>query len=189
MRRAVRRPVADGTTASISSSVCRLPFISAWTLPARASSTALAAAAWLCSTGTIRNGEMSMPSACATARIFASGPTRIGSMRSSVAASTAPCSESRSQGCTTAQTIAGRSAQAANSGTKPSLWRSTICGVARFEYAIRRVGALTVTIPAASTSPCWLVQRHSNSMRWPSACLARAVTDAVSVSPTWIAPP
>jgi hypothetical protein len=49
----VRRPVADGTTAAISSSVCRLPFISASTLPARASSTAFSAAAWLCSTLTI----------------------------------------------------------------------------------------------------------------------------------------
>ncbi len=108
MRRAVRSPFPDGTTASISSSVCRLPFISAWTSPSRASATAVAAASWLCSTGTIRNGVMSMPSAAATARIFASGPTSTGTMRSCAAASTAPCSESRSQGCTTAQATAGR---------------------------------------------------------------------------------
>ncbi len=51
------------------------------------------------------------------------------------------------------------------------------------------MGAVTVTLPAASTSSCWFVQRQSNSMRWPSACLARAVTVAVSVSPTRMVPP
>jgi hypothetical protein len=43
MRRSVRRPVALRTTAPISSSVCRLPFISISALPSRASCTALAA--------------------------------------------------------------------------------------------------------------------------------------------------
>ena len=43
MRRAVRMPVSRATTAPISSSVCRLPFISASALPSRTSSTALAA--------------------------------------------------------------------------------------------------------------------------------------------------
>ena len=42
MRRAVRRPPSRRTTAPISSSVCRLPFISASASPARTSSTALA---------------------------------------------------------------------------------------------------------------------------------------------------
>lgn len=46
-RRAVRSPVSRLTTAPISSSVCRLPFISASALPSRTSSTARAAAAWL----------------------------------------------------------------------------------------------------------------------------------------------
>ena len=45
MRRAVRRPVVDGTIAAISSSVWRLPFISASTWPRRAISTAISAAA------------------------------------------------------------------------------------------------------------------------------------------------
>ncbi len=53
MRRAVRNPVAEGTMAAISSSVWRLPFISASTCPSRASSTDFSAAAWLCSTATI----------------------------------------------------------------------------------------------------------------------------------------
>ena len=51
-RRAVRRPVSFFTTAAISSSVWRLPFISASALPARTSSTAVAAAAWLCGAST-----------------------------------------------------------------------------------------------------------------------------------------
>src|SRR3569833_3125748 len=53
MRWAVRRPVSRATTAAINSSVCRLPFIRAWALPARTSATALAAASWLCSASTM----------------------------------------------------------------------------------------------------------------------------------------
>ena len=53
MRRPVRRPVSRFITAPISSSVCRLPFISSSALPARTSSTAFSAAAWLCGTSTI----------------------------------------------------------------------------------------------------------------------------------------
>ena len=52
IRRAVRRPVSLATTSLISSSVCRLPFIRSSALPARTSSTALAAAAWLCGAST-----------------------------------------------------------------------------------------------------------------------------------------
>ena len=48
IRRAVRMPVSRATTAPISSSVCRLPFISASALPSRTSSTAFAAESWLC---------------------------------------------------------------------------------------------------------------------------------------------
>ena len=44
MRLAVRRPVSRFTTAPISSSVCRLPFISTSARPCRTSSTAFAAA-------------------------------------------------------------------------------------------------------------------------------------------------
>ena len=43
MRRAVRIPVSRATTAPISSSVCRLPFIRACASPLRTSSTAFAA--------------------------------------------------------------------------------------------------------------------------------------------------
>ena len=41
IRRAVRRPVVPDVTARISSSVCRLPFISSSPLASRTSSTAL----------------------------------------------------------------------------------------------------------------------------------------------------
>ena len=41
-------PVSRATTAPISSSVCRLPFISAAALPSRTRATALAADSWLC---------------------------------------------------------------------------------------------------------------------------------------------
>ena len=53
MRRAVRSPVFPEVTSRISSSVCRLPFISSSPLASRISSTAFAAAAWLCGASTI----------------------------------------------------------------------------------------------------------------------------------------
>ena len=48
MRRSVRRPVSRLTTAPISSSVWRLPFISASALPSRTSVTAVGGRVWLC---------------------------------------------------------------------------------------------------------------------------------------------
>ena len=53
IRRSVRRPVAEAATSFISSSVCRLPFISSSPLPSRISATAWAAAAWLCGASTM----------------------------------------------------------------------------------------------------------------------------------------
>ena len=53
IRRAVRRPVADAVTARISSSVCRLPFISSSPLASWISWTPRAAASSLCATSTI----------------------------------------------------------------------------------------------------------------------------------------
>ena len=61
IRRAVRRPVAEAVTSRISSSVCRLPFISSSPLPSRISATACAAAAWLCGASTIWWPAMSRP--------------------------------------------------------------------------------------------------------------------------------
>ena len=101
MRRSVRRPVAEAVTAFISSSVCRLPFISSSPLPSRISATAWAAAAWLCGASTIWRPARSMPCSAATSRIFASGPTRTGSISPSAAASIAPRSEVSSQGWAT----------------------------------------------------------------------------------------
>ena len=116
MRRAVRRPVAEGTTAAISSSVCSEPFMSASTSPARAMATACCAAAWLCSVDRILQPARSIPSASATARIFASGPTRTGTISPRRAASSGPSSESRSHGWTTAQVT----------GASPSQRRSSL---------------------------------------------------------------
>ena len=101
MRRSVRRPVAEAVTARISSSVCRLPFIRSSPLPSRISATAQAAAAWLCGASTISRPARSMPCSAATARIFASGPTRTGSISPAAAASSAPRSEVSSQGWAT----------------------------------------------------------------------------------------
>ena len=90
IRRSVRMPVSRATTAAISSSVCRLPFISAAALPSRTNATALAAESWLCAASTIGRPAMSMPWRAATSRMRAGGPTRIGSIRRSLRASTAP---------------------------------------------------------------------------------------------------
>ena len=52
MRRPVRSPVSRLTTAAISSSVCRLPFISISARPSRARRTAVSAEATLCGAST-----------------------------------------------------------------------------------------------------------------------------------------
>ena len=84
IRRSVRRPVAEAVTSRISSSVCRLPFISSSPLPSRISATALAAAAWLCGgVDDLAAGQVDAVLA-ATSRIFASarrGPARSAARR------------------------------------------------------------------------------------------------------------
>ena len=103
IRRPVRSPVSCATTAPRSSSVCRLPFISSSASPWRTSSTALAAAAWLCGTSTIRVlPEVDAVLPWRSRAIFAAGPTRIGTIRPLAAASIAPASAVSSQGCATA---------------------------------------------------------------------------------------
>ncbi len=111
MRRLVRRPVSRLTTAAISSSECRLPFISISALPSRARRTAASAEASLCGASTTSKAEMSSPNCAATASMRAFGPTRIGRMRPICAASTAPRSELSSQGCATAQGAGTRALQ------------------------------------------------------------------------------
>ena len=98
-------PACRDTTAPISSSVWRLPFISASTRPAVTSSTAFAAESLLCSDVTISIAEMSRPAS--SARLGCALPDRPGSARSecSRAASTAPSSETSSQGCAMATLI------------------------------------------------------------------------------------
>jgi hypothetical protein len=113
MRRDVRRPVSRLTTAAISSSVWRLPFISASASALRTSSTAFAAESWLYWASTRRKREMSMFDFAATSRIRAAGPTRIGVMRPTREASTAPLRDDSSQGCATAVGVGGSSLQRA----------------------------------------------------------------------------
>ena len=115
IRRSVRMPVSRAITAAISSSVCRLPFISAPALPSRTRATAFAAELWLCADSTIGRSAMSNPYRAATSRMRAGGPTRIGSIRPSLRASIAPPSDTSSQGCATA-VVTGGSFFAARSG-------------------------------------------------------------------------
>ena len=107
MRRAVRKPVSAAVTARISSSVCRLPFISISPWPARMSSTALAAAASLCATSTSSYFPISIPCSRATFLTLAAGPTRTGMISPASAASIAPRSDVSSHGCTTIVFAAG----------------------------------------------------------------------------------
>ncbi|CFP71198.1 Uncharacterised protein [Bordetella pertussis] len=108
MRRSVRSPVSRATTSCISSSVCRLPFISRLACPPRTSWTAAAAAAWLCGASTMAAPPRSRPQRSATSRIFCCGPTRMGVSRPSCMACSAAPSEVSSQGWATAQGSAGR---------------------------------------------------------------------------------
>src|SRR5271157_4518296 len=105
IRRSVRIPPSCATTALISSSVWRLPFINASTRPAVTSPTALAAESWLCADATSSKGLISSPVSLAALRMRSGGPTRIGSMSPSLWASIAPLSETSSQGCATATLI------------------------------------------------------------------------------------
>ncbi len=104
IRRPVRNPVSRATTADISSSVCRLPFIKASARPSRTSATALAAASWLCTASTSSNAPMSIEASAAARSILSRGPTRIGVISCSRAASTALSSETLSHGCAIAVT-------------------------------------------------------------------------------------
>src|SRR5262249_11171090 len=98
MRRAVRRPVLLEVTSRMSSSVCRLPFISSSPLDWWINSTAFAAAASLWGTSTISKRPISRRCSRATAAIFAAGPTRMGTMIPACAASMGPRSAVSSQG-------------------------------------------------------------------------------------------
>jgi hypothetical protein len=101
IRRSVLSPVSRDATAARSSSECKLPFIRTSPLPARTSSTAFAAEAWLWGVSTISYRPMSSRLSAATARILDAGPTRMGTIIPASAASTAPLSEVSSQGCAT----------------------------------------------------------------------------------------
>ena len=67
IRRSVRMPPSRATTAPMSSSVWRLPFINASTRPAVTRPTAFAAESWLCADSTSSNPLMSRPASLACA--------------------------------------------------------------------------------------------------------------------------
>src|SRR5262245_9983159 len=126
MRFALRMPVSRATTAPISSSVCRLPFISASALPSRTSATARAAASWLCAASTSGRAAMSIPAFAATARSLSAGATRMGSIRLILVASMTDCSDTSSQGCTITVLTGGSSRAAATTRSYFS-WRRSGC--------------------------------------------------------------
>lgn len=95
---AAARPVLRATTSCMSSSVCRLPFISRLASPARTSATAVSAAAWLCGASTMRASPRFRRNCAAVSRILRSGPTRIGCSRPRSRASSAADSDGSSQG-------------------------------------------------------------------------------------------
>src|SRR2546423_1233076 len=107
IRLSVRRPLPFAVTLRISSSVCRLPFISISPLAAWISSTAFAAAASLCGASISSNPVILISCLDAAALIRADGPTRIGRMIPASAASATPRSELSSHGCTTIVAAAG----------------------------------------------------------------------------------
>ena len=111
-RRPVRRPVSRATTAPSSSSECRLPFISSSASPWRTSSTALAAAAWLCGdVDDLASSPRSMPSASGDLGDLRRRPDQDrGRSDPLAAASIAPASADASQGCATAVGIGAEAA-------------------------------------------------------------------------------
>ena len=180
MRRAVRSPVASATTALMSSSVCKLPFIRPSTCPARASATAATAAAWLCSVETISYPLMFNPAALATRWIFAAGPTNIGLMSRWRAASSAPRSDSVSQGWTTAIGSGGRRRLRAN-----SFWKALCCAFKRkvlLDGGRQRAGGgrgSSISAPSAESM--------SIAERLPSSCRPRPLSFTVfgPISSRW----
>ncbi len=126
---------------------------------------------------------MSTPQAAATDLMRAGGPTSTGTMSLRRADSTAPSSESRSHGWTTAQLTASSGAQRTSRRANTSFRRSTISGVAISEYASLPRGASTTTVPQATRRPAALTSQ-SKSTRPEAACLRRAVTVAAISSPT-----
>src|SRR3954469_21069937 len=139
IRRSVLSPLSLATISRISSSVCRLPFISSSARPERTSSTAFAAAAWLCGTSTSSQGATSRPAACAAASTLCAGPTRMGRMMPASAASTAPPSELASQGWATAQGI-GRIAR--------------VAAISRSYFSCRRAPGVATSFIAAPRCRC-----------------------------------
>ena len=149
MRRAVRSPPSRETTAPISSSVCRLPFISAPAAPSLQSFTAAAAASTGVAASTNSAPSSETPAAAAAFSIAARGPTRIGLKPPARIACSGPSRLSRSQGHATAAVSAG--ARAALSISR-SRWRwlcRMMSGRASGRSVTGSAGRRTSTLPSA----------------------------------------
>ena len=112
IRRSVRMPLSFETTAAISSSVWRLPFMSASARPARTCSTALAADAWLCSASTISTPARSKPTSLGNAADALDGTDQDRIDQPQAHRFGAPRMDDSSHGCATA-TLIGACAWAA----------------------------------------------------------------------------
>ncbi len=184
MRRLVRRPALADSTADISSSVCRLPFIKASTSPLPASSAPRAAAAWLCSTSSMAMPSRLRPASAATASRRARGATSTGVIRPAACASSAPDRLSSSQGWITATLIGPRVRACSSRRRVPSpLCRRTSGKVARLR-SICSAGAITCASPSSTTAPCWLTQRQARVTWRLRGSSAVTVTLMARVSPT-----
>ena len=169
MRRAVRSPVSRLTTAAISSSVCRLPFISASALPSRTSCDGLRRRTPGCAARRRSAGpRCRCRTARATASMRAAGPTRIGAISPSLrrldrAAQRALVARMRDRGRRRRQAPC-RSRSAART-SRASRCHGTLlrplerCAtLARLPPSRHRLGARA--LGACSTSPMSLDHRH-----------------------------
>ena len=128
------------------------------------------------------------PCLAAISAIRPGGPTRTGSISPASAASTAAASDVSSHGKATAAR-AGVSPRQRSSSAWYLLcaWTATSGGSGQGTRTCS-AGARTTATPAATASLCWLTHRQSNSTTRPSARFSRAVTVAVTVSPTRTGP-
>ena len=183
IRRPVASPVRGATAACISSSVCRLPFISASTWPSRASLTATSAASWLCSVPI--NDRPAIGRSCAAA----TGADPV--LRANEHRDDQPglgCLEGAQQAVTVNGVNHRRPDRLERLGPASQLAEqdSAVVQLNLGQHHLRAAdlpaGAITVAVPSITTSPRWLTQRQSKEIRWRAGSFAAAVTDTVIVS-------
>ena len=182
IRLAVRIPVSRATTAAISSSVWRLPFMSASARPSRTRATARAAASWLCAASISGNAEMSIPAFSAAALTLPDGPTRIGSISLMRAASMADWSDTSSHGCAIAVGTAGNSRAAATTRSYFSWWRSGCIFVFPADLVRCRSSARGTCYSLTSNSlSIWFSRRRLSFGKAPRAVTMRRTRSSIAM--------